>query len=238
MPLPTITTPTYELELPVTKKTIKYRPFLVKEEKILVMAMESQDEKQIGRAVKDVLSSCVLTRGIKIDKLPTFEIEYLFLHVRGKSVGEQVEVNITCPDDGVTQVPVLVDIDEIKLDMNPDHDKDIVLDDNYTLRLKYPSLGQFIKSNFNETEVSVEDTFDLVSDCIEQVFSPEESFAASDCTKKELNTFLEQLNSKQFKKIEKFFETMPKLKHTFDIVNPKTKVNNHIVLEGLSSFFE
>ncbi len=172
----------------------------------------------------------MLTRGIKIDKLPTFEIEYLFLHVRGKSVGEQVEVNITCPDDGVTQVPVLVDIDEIKLDMNPDHDKDIVLDDNYTLRLKYPSLGQFIKSNFNETEVSVEDTFDLVSDCIEQVFSPEESFAASDCTKKE--------NSKQFKKIEKFFETMPKLKHTFDIVNPKTKVNNHIVLEGLSSFFE
>ena len=115
MPLPTITTPTYELELPVTKKTIKYRPFLVKEEKILVMAMESQDEKQIGRAVKDVLSSCVLTRGIKVDKLPTFEIEYLFLHVRGKSVGEQVEIMLTCPDDGVTQVPVLVDIDEIKL---------------------------------------------------------------------------------------------------------------------------
>ena len=238
MPLPTITTPTYELELPVTKKTVKYRPFLVKEEKILVIAMESQDEKQIGRAVKDVLSSCILTRGIKVDKLPTFEIEYLFLHIRGKSVGEQVELMITCPDDGKTQVPVLVDIDEIKLSIDSDHDKDVVLDSNYTLRLKYPSLGQFIKSNFNDENVSVEDTFELIAECIDQVFSPEESFSASDCTKKELTTFLEQLNSQQFKKIEKFFETMPKLKHTFDIVNPKTKVSNHIVLEGLSSFFE
>ncbi len=238
MPLPTITTPTYELELPVTKKTVKYRPFLVKEEKILVIAMESQDEKQIGRAVKDVLSSCILTRGIKVDKLPTFEIEYLFLHIRGKSVGEQVELMITCPDDGKTQVPVLVDIDEIKLSIDSDHDKDVVLDSNYTLRLKYPSLGQFIKSNFNDENVSVEDTFELIAECIDQVFSPEESFSASDCTKKELTAFLEQLNSQQFKKIEQFFETMPKLKHTFDIVNPKTKVNNHIVLEGLSSFFE
>ena len=238
MPLPTITTPTYELELPVTKKTVKYRPFLVKEEKILVIAMESQDEKQIGRAVKDVLSSCILTRGIKVDKLPTFEIEYLFLHIRGKSVGEQVEINITCPDDGKTQVPVLVDIDQIAFDVDPDHNKDVVLDSNYTLRLKYPSLGQFIKSNFNDENVSVEDTFELIADCIDQVFSPEESFSASDCTKKELTAFLEQLNSKQFKKIEQFFETMPKLKHTFDIVNPKTKVTNHIVLEWLSSFFE
>ena len=190
MPLPTITTPTYELELPVTKKTVKYRPFLVKEEKILVIAMESQDEKQIGRAVKDVLSSCILTRGIKVDKLPTFEIEYLFLHIRGKSVGEQVEINITCPDDGVTQVPVLIDIDQITFDVDPDHDKDVVLDSNYTLRLKYPSLGQFIKSNFNDENVSVEDTFELIAECIDQVFSPEESFSASDCTKKELTTFL------------------------------------------------
>ena len=238
MPLPTIATPTFEIGLPITKKTVKYRPFLVKEEKILVIAMESQDEKQIGRAVKDVLSSCILSKGVRVDKLPTFEIEYLFLHVRGKSVGEQVEILITCPDDGATQVPVVVDIDEIKLDVNPDHDRDVVLDDNYTLRLKYPSLGQFIKSNFNSTDVSVEETFNLVADCVDQVFSPEESFSASDCTKKELNTFLEQLNSKQFKKIETFFETMPKLKHEFDIVNPKTKVNNHVVLEGLSSFFE
>ena len=238
MPLPTISTPTYELELPVTKKTVKYRPFLVKEEKILVIAMESQDEKQIGRAVKDVLSSCILTRGVKVDKLPTFEIEYLFLHVRGKSVGEQVEVLITCPDDGATHVPVLIDIDEINLNIDSDHNRDVVLDDNYTLRLKYPSLGQFIKSNFNQEDVSVEDTFDLIADCIDQVISPEESFAASECTKKELNAFLEQLNSQQFKKIEKFFETMPKLKHTIDIVNPKTKVTNHVVLEGLQSFFE
>ena len=237
MPLPTITTPTYELELPITKKTVKYRPFLVKEEKVLVIAMESQDEKQIGRAVKDVLSSCILSRGIKVDKLPTFEIEYLFLHVRGKSVGEQVEIMITCPDDGVTQVPSLVDIDEIKLDVDPDHEKDIVLDDNYTLRLKYPSLGQFIKSNFNETDVSVEDTFELVADCIEQVFSPEESFSASDCTKKELNEWLETLNSNQFKEVETFFETMPKLSHTVKVVNPKTKVESDVTLEGITSFF-
>ena len=238
MPLPTISTPTYELVLPSSNRKIKYRPFLVKEEKILIIALESQDQKQIATAVKSILSTCILTKGIKVDKLSTFDIEYLFLNVRGKSVGEQVEVNITCPDDGVTQVPVLVDIDQITFDVDPEHDKDIVLDDNYTLRLRYPSLGQFIKSNFNDVDVSVEDTFELIAECIDQVFSPEESFVASDCTKKELNSFLEQLNSKQFKKIETFFETMPKLKHTFDIVNPKTKVTNHIVLEGLSSFFE
>ena len=238
MPLPKISTPTYELELPSTGKKIKYRPFLVKEEKILVIAMESNDIGDIARAVKQVLGQCILTKGIKIDKLSTFDIEYLFLNVRGKSVGETVDIKVTCPDDGVTQVPVLVDIDLITFDVDPEHDRDIVLDDNYTLRLKYPSLGQFIKSNFNDTDVSVEDTFELIAECIDQVFSPEESFVASDCTKKELNAFLEQLNSKQFKKIERFFETMPKLKHTFDIVNPKTKVSNHIVLEGLSSFFD
>ena len=237
MPLPTITTPTYELELPVTKKTVKYRPFLVKEEKILVIAMESQDEKQIGRAVKDVLSSCILTKGIKVDKLPTFEIEYLFLHIRGKSVGEQVEVNITCPDDGVTQVPVLVDIDQITFDVDPDHDKDVVLDSNYTLRLKYPSLGQFIKSNFNDENVSVEDTFELIAECIDQVFSPEESFSASDCTKKELFEFIEQLSSNQFQLIENFFTTMPKLVYKTKVKNPETKKDNDIVIEGLSNFF-
>ena len=149
MPLPTISTPTYELELPVTKKTVKYRPFLVKEEKILVMAMESQDEKQIGRAVKDVLSSCVLTRGIKVDKLPTFDIEYLFLNVRAKSIGEVVDLVVTCSDDGETKVDVAVNLDDIKVERKENHKTDIKLDKNLSLRLKYPSMEQFIKSNFD-----------------------------------------------------------------------------------------
>ena len=237
MPLPVISTPTYELDLPVTGKKIKYRPFLVKEEKILIIAMESEDEKQIGRAVKDVLSNCILTRGIKVDKLPTFEIEYLFLHVRGKSVGESVDLLITCPDDEQTQVPLGIDLDEIKIEVDEEHSRDIVLDDNYTLRMKYPSLDQFIKSNFNQSDVTVDETFDLISGCIEQVFSQDEAWSASDCTKKELFAFLEQLNSKQFKEIEKFFETMPKLSHAVKIKNPNTGVESDVVLEGLASFF-
>lgn len=237
MPLPVISTPTYELYLPVTGKKIKYRPFLVKEEKILIIAMESEDEKQIGRAVKDVLSNCILTRGVKVDKLPTFEIEYLFLHVRGKSVGESVDLLITCPDDEQTQVPIGIDLDDIQIEVDNEHNKDIVLDDNYTMRMKYPSLDQFIKSNFNQTDVSVDETFDLISGCIEQVFSEDEAWSASDCTKKELFAFLEQLNSKQFQAVEKFFETMPKLSHSVKVKNPNTGVENDVVLEGLASFF-
>lgn len=237
MPLPVISTPTYELYLPVTGKKIKYRPFLVKEEKILIIAMESEDEKQIGRAVKDVLSNCILTRGVKVDKLPTFEIEYLFLHVRGKSVGESVDLLITCPDDEQTQVPIGIDLDDIQIEVVNEHNRDIVLDDNYTMRMKYPSLDQFIKSNFNQTDVSVDETFDLISGCIEQVFSEDEAWSASDCTKKELFAFLEQLNSKQFQAVEKFFETMPKLSHSVKVKNPNTGVENDVVLEGLASFF-
>lgn len=237
MPLPVISTPTYELYLPVTGKKIKYRPFLVKEEKILIIAMESEDEKQIGRAVKDVLSNCILTRGVKVDKLPTFEIEYLFLHVRGKSVGESVDLLITCPDDEQTQVPIGIDLDDIQIEVLNEHNRDIVLDDNYTMRMKYPSLDQFIKSNFNQTDVSVDETFDLISGCIEQVFSEDEAWSASDCTKKELFAFLEQLNSKQFQAVEKFFETMPKLSHSVKVKNPNTGVENDVVLEGLASFF-
>ena len=237
MPLPVISTPTYELYLPITGKKIKYRPFLVKEEKILIIAMESEDEKQIGRAVKDVLSNCILTRGVKVDKLPTFEIEYLFLHVRGKSVGESVDLLITCPDDEQTQVPIGIDLDDIQIEVLNEHNRDIVLDDNYTMRMKYPSLDQFIKSNFNQTDVSVDETFDLISGCIEQVFSEDEAWSASDCTKKELFAFLEQLNSKQFQAVEKFFETMPKLSHSVKVKNPNTGVENDVVLEGLASFF-
>ena len=239
MPLPKISTPTYELTLPSSNKKIKVRPFLVKEEKILIIAMETQDTKQIVNAIKDILGKCILTRGIKVEKLSTFDIEYLFLNIRGKSVGEQIEVMVTCPDDGKTQVPTLINIDSIKVQKSDDHETDIKLDDTYTLRMKYPSLNEFIKSNFagGVDDMNVDDTFDLIASCIEQVYSEEESWSSADCTKKELKDFLEQLDSKQFKNIEKFFETMPKLSHTVTVINPNTKKENKIVLEGLQNFF-
>ena len=239
MPLPKIATPTYELVLPSSNRKIKFRPFLVKEEKILILAMESQDTKQIANAVKNVITHCILTKGIKVDKLSTFDIEYLFLNIRGKSVGEDIEVMVTCPDDGKTQVPTLINIDSIKVQRSDDHETDIKLDDTYTLRMKYPSLNEFIKSNFagGVDDMNVDDTFDLIASCIEQVYSEEESWSSADCTKKELNDFLEQLDSKQFKNIEKFFETMPKLSHTVTVINPNTKKENKIVLEGLQNFF-
>ena len=237
MPLPKISTPTYELVLPSSGKKIKYRPFLVREEKVLIIAMESEDEKQIATAVKDVIKDCIVSRGVKVDDLATFDIEYLFLNIRGKSVGEDVEVLVTCPDDGETQVPTVINLDDIKVQMGKDHSKDIVLDADLTLRMKYPSMTEFVKNNFSGEEITVEGTFDLISSCIEQVFNEEESWSASDCTKKEMNEFLEQLSSKQFKEIEKFFETMPKLSHTVKVKNPNTGVDNEILLEGLNAFF-
>ena len=237
MPLPTISTPTYELTLPSSNKKIKYRPFLVKEEKILIIAMESQDTKQIARSVKDVISKCILSKGIKVEKLSTFDIEYLFLNIRGKSVGEDVEVLVTCPDDNKTKVPILIKLDDIKIKTSKKHSKDIRLDDTLTLRMKYPSMKEFIKSNFSVEGMKPEDTFDLIISCIEQVYSQDESWSASDCTKDEMNDFLDQLNSTQFKEIEMFFETMPKLSHTLKVKNPKTNVENDIKLEGLTAFF-
>jgi len=237
MPLPKIATPTYELTLPSTGKKIKYRPFLVKEEKILVLALESENIKQITNAVKAILKDCISTR-IKVDTLPTFDIEYLFLNIRGKSVGEKIEVMVTCPDDGKTQVPTSINIDEIKVIVDEKHNKDIKLDDQYTLRMRYPSLDEFVKNNFaTAADVSVDDTFDLISSCIDQVYSEEESWTAADCTKKELSQFVESLNSNQFKEIETFFETMPKLSHKVKVINPNTKKENEIVLEGLQNFF-
>tara|TARA_B100001778_G_scaffold18260_1_gene13718 strand:+ start:823 stop:1542 length:720 start_codon:yes stop_codon:yes gene_type:complete len=238
MPLPTISTPTYELTLPSSDKKIKFRPFLVKEEKILILAMESQDSKQIARSVKDVLSKCILSRGIKVEKLSTFDIEYLFLNIRGKSVGEDIEVMITCPDDKKTQVPTSINIDSIKVQKDKDHERDIKLDETYTLRMKYPSLDEFIKNNFGAIEnMDVDDTFDLIASCVDQVYSEEESWSHQECTKKELINFIESLNSSQFKMVEKFFETMPKLSHTVKVINPNTKVESEIKIEGLQNFF-
>ena len=238
MPLPKIATPTYELVLPSSDKKIKFRPFLVKEEKILILAMESQDTKQIANAVKNVISHCILSRGIKVEKLSTFDIEYLFLNIRGKSVGEQIEVMVTCPDDGKTQVPMSINIDSIKIQKDKKHSTDITLDDTYTLRMKYPSLNEFIKNNFGSVEnMGVDDTFDLIASCIDQVYSDEESWTSDECTKKELSDFVESLNSSQFKLVENFFLTMPKLSHKIKVTNPNTKVESDVTIEGLQSFF-
>ena len=238
MPLPKIATPTYELELPSTEQPVNYRPFLVKEEKLLVLALESEDTKQITTAIKAVLKSCVLTKGIKVEHLPTFDIEYLFLHIRGKSVGEEIEVNITCPDDEKTQVPITLNLDDIKVQKNDNHNNQIKLDDNLMMELKYPSLDQFIKNNFDFDEKNqMEQSFDLIGTCIDKIYNEEEVWATADCTKKEIKEFLESMNSSQFKDIENFFETMPKLSHTIKVTNPKTKVESEVVLEGLASFF-
>lgn len=239
MPLPKITTAEYELKLPSSGKTIKYRPFLVKEEKILILSLESQDNKQITNAVKQVLKECVISKGIKIDQLPSFDIEYLFLNVRGKSVGETIDLLVTCGDDGETEVPVTISIDEITVSRSDDHSPDVELSDGYSVKMKYPSLSQFVDSNFGELEGKdvVDKSFDMVASSIDMVYNDEEMFSAAECTKKELKEWVESLRSAQFAKIEKFFETMPKLTHTLEVVNPNTKKKNTVVLEGLSDFF-
>ena len=238
MPLPKIATPTYELELPSTGQSIKYRPFLVKEEKVLVIALESEDNKQITTAIKAVLKSCILTKGVKVESLPTFDIEYLFLNIRGKSVGEELEVNVICPDDGETTVPVVINLDEIEVQKDENHSNKIKIDDSIMMELKYPSLEQFIKNNFDFNDKNAMDqSFELIASCIDKVYTEDEVWATADCTKKEVKEFLESMNSQQFKEIEEFFESMPKLSHTIKVTNPNTKVESEVTLEGLASFF-
>ena len=199
--------------------------------------MESEDTKQITEAVREVIKNCISTRGVKVETLPTFDIEYLFLNIRGKSVGEDIEVNPICPDDGVTQVPTTINVDDIKVIKSDDHESKIELDKKVSMQLKYPSLDEFIKNNFDLSGNTMEQSFELIASCIDSIYDEEEVWSGADCTKKELLAFLDQLNSAQFKKTEKFFETMPKLSHEVTITNPKTKVESKVVLEGLSSFF-
>ena len=237
MPLPKIATPTYELELPSTKQKIKFRPFLVKEEKLLVLALESEDTKHITTAIKTVIKNCISTRGIKVEELPTFDIEFLFLNIRGKSVGEEVEVSIVAPDDGETSIPVKIDLEDIKVVETEGHTKQIRLDDSLMMEMKYPSLDQFIKNNFDFEDSSVDKSFELIATCIDKIYNEEEVWSTADVSKKEVIEFLEQMSSAQFKQIEKFFETMPKLSHTVEVLRYVTKVKSTVVLEGLSSFF-
>ena len=240
MPLPTVATPTYELKLPSSNKKIKYRPFLVKEEKVLIIALESKSQTEITNAVKDVLKQCILTKDVNVDSLPTFDIEYIFLNIRAKSIGEAIKVLVTCPDDGETEVPVTIYVDEIKVVKSKEHKTDIVLDDNMTLRMKYPSINQFIETNFDTNEdpkESVNKTFKIISECIDTIYTQEDAWDAKDYTPEERVEFVEQLNSKQYKEVEKFFSTMPKLSHKIEITNPNTKKKSSVVLEGLADFF-
>ena len=239
MPLPKINTPTYELTLPSNNKKIKYRPFLVREEKILILALESSDAKQISSSIVEIMSDCIETKNVDITKLPSFDIEYLFLNIRAKSVGETVDVIITCPDDNKTTVEATINIDDIKVKKTKGHKNVVKLDDTYSMKLKYPSMQQFIDANFDsEQELnSVSQSLQMLSTCIDMIYDNEESWDAADSTPEELNEFIEQLSTKQFKEVETFFETMPKLEHIVEVTNPKTGKASKVKLEGLASFF-
>ena len=212
---------------------------MLKKKKILILALESEDPKQITNAIKTTLKSCISTRGIKVEELPTFDIEYIFLNIRGKSVGESIDVIVTCPDDNETQVEHKIYIDEIQVEKSEKHNRDIKLDHSLTLRMKYPSLSEFVKNNFNVSDDTntLQASMDIIASCIDVVYNEDESWAAADCTKKELDQWLETLNTNQFKEIESFFETMPKLTHKVKVTNPNTKVESEVTMEGLQSFF-
>ncbi len=235
MSLPKVARITHEMVVPSTGKKVKFRPFLVKEEKVLILAQESGDQGEMARAIKEVIGACVQTKGFSVDDLATFDLEYIFLNIRGRSVGEEVEVIITCPDDEKTTVPVTIFLSDIKVITNDEHNKDIKLDDVLSLRMKYPTIEMVMESNIDT--VGIEDSLGLICDCIDMIYSEEESWAGSDSSRKELMAWVEELEPKQFGAIEAFFTTMPKLSHTIKVTNPVTGVENDIVLEGLGSFF-
>lgn len=239
MPLPKLNTPTYELTLPSSNRKVKYRPFLVKEEKILLIAMESEDEKEMQNAVKQILKNCILTRGISVDKLAVFDIEYLFLNIRGKSVGEDIKLNVVCPDDEVTEVEVSVNVEDVKIQKSDKHDSVIQLTDQVAIVMKYPSMEMFVKNNITgENQQKVDTIFDMTIDCISQVVEGEDVLEAKSFSKKEMLEFVETFDTQQFQKIQDFFETMPKLSHKIKVLNPKTNIESDVVIEGLSSFFD
>jgi hypothetical protein len=235
MPLPKLTVPEYELELPTSKEKVLYRPFLVREEKILFMAMESQEEKEMINAVKTIIKNCTNIKK-KVEDLATFEIEYLFLKIRSKSVGETATFLVTCPDDGETQVEVNVDLNSVEVQFSDDHSRKIKLDDSVSVLMKYPSLDTFIKTNLSDNP-GMDDMFELASQCMEQITDGDEVWETKSVKKAELMEFLESMNSEQFKKIQNFFETMPKLKQEIEVKNPNTGVESTVTLEGLASFF-
>ena len=237
MALPKLTTPTYELELPSTDEKIKYRPFLVKEEKILMMAMESKATADITQAVKDIVSECTFKK-IDITNMPMFDIEYIFLQIRSKSVGEVSKLKLLCPDDGKTYADVEINLTEVKVQVGDDHTNKIELGDGKGMIMKYPTLESFKETGIRDINPS--NMLDVIGTCIMQVYEEEgkKTYDSKDQTKKELSDFIEQLSTKQFKDVQKFFETMPKLKHEITLKNPKTKKESKITLTGLNDFFE
>jgi hypothetical protein len=236
MALPKLGVPQYELSLPSTGKTVKYRPFLVKEEKVLLLAMESQDEKQVIDAVKNVLKSCVISR-IKVDQLPSFDLEYLFLKIRAAAIGEVIEMTVTCTDDGETNATASINIDEVEVTKEEGHDRKIMLTDTTGILMKYPSMDRFIESQFLNKGIDADHIFSFIAEHIEQIFDEEEVYDSSTTSKKEFREFVESLTTKQFESIQKFYETMPRLSHTFTVVNPNTGNECEYTIEGLQSFF-
>jgi len=234
MTLPVINTPTYELTIPSTKEKLTYRPFLVKEEKILLMAMEEEKDTQLNRALKQVVNNCTFEK-VDVGKLPLFDLEYIFLRIRAKSVGEVAKIQVLCEDDGETYVPVEIDLESIEVEFQEDHSNTIELTDEIGIEMGYPTF-EFLNFKAGETEVS--QLFDIIGSSIERVYDGETVYEKADFSKKDLKTFLESLTSQQFLKVQKFFETMPRLRHKIEVTNPKTKKKNEVTLEGLQAFFE
>lgn len=236
MALPKLNVPRYELKLPSDNRRVKYRPFLVKEEKLLLLAMETQDQKNMVDTIKELIVNTTNLSEEAVNSLATFDIEYLFLQIRSKSVGETVDLMMTCPDDEETQVPITVDLSEVGVKTDPNHVSTIKLDKTVSMVMKYPKMDTFVSSNF-ETGDTLDNVFEVTISCIDQIIDGEEVYDAGESSKEELQEFLEQLNSTQFEQIQKFFETMPKLSHEIKFMNPNTKKEQTVVLEGLASFF-
>ena len=237
MPLPKLVVPEYELELPSSKETVKYRPFLVKEEKLLLTAMQLGEEKDMISAVKTIIKNCTNLKS-RVEELSTFDIEYVFLKIRSKSIGEVSKVMVTCPDDEETQVQVEIDLESVEVKFPENHTNKIELTDNIGIIMKYPSLDTFVKLNFTGSEITVDNIFDLSVTCMSQIYEGDEIYDVKTYTKKELMEFLESMKSDQFQKLQDFFATMPKLEHEIEVENPQTGVKSKITLEGLGSFFE
>ena len=237
MALPKLTTPTYELEIPSTDEKIKYRPFLVKEEKILMMAMESKKSSDIVQAVKDIVSECTFNK-INMSDMPMFDIEYIFLQIRSKSVDEVSKLKLLCPDDGKTYAEIELNLNEVKVQVGDDHTNKIELNDGMGIIMKYPTIDSFRESGIQDINAS--NMLEVIGSCILQIYEKkgEKTYDPKDQTKKELTEFIEQLTTTQFKEVQKFFDTMPKLKHEIMVKNPKTKKESKITLTGLNDFFE
>jgi hypothetical protein len=236
MALPKINTPTYELEVPSTNEKIKYRPFLVKEEKILLIALESEENNQIIQAVKEIVAMCTFDK-IDLGNMPMFDVEYIFLQIRSKSVGETSNLKLLCKDDGETYADVKIDLGDIKVSVDEEHTNKIELTDEMGMIMTYPTIDSFASTGISE--ITSSNMLEVIATCILQIYDKkgEEVFDAKDQTKEELDDFIGQLNTKQFQEVQKFFDTMPKLQHTVTVKNPKTKVESEVVLNGLNDFF-